>query len=214
MKLLSISLGICLCSFQAALLCAQEDDAADLTKMLKEAQELQKDANQIQKQNPPSPDAKKKLAEMEAEAKAEAAHQEKEEELEKQKLQAALKQQLDAPGKVSLPDWTPATPQFKVTGPAVKKIVGDEVRVIQTGTTSIAPKEVADSWEAAATAASNLNRGRNNISSNGTITMIMFLSTRTDPSEEVKMEATRAPGEKLTRIEISSPLPKPVIEGE
>ena len=182
--------------------------------MLKEAQELQQQAAEIQKQNPTTPDAKKKLSEMEAEAKAEAARQEKEEELESQKLQAALRQQLDAPGKVSLPGWTPATPQFKVTGPAVKKIVGDEVRVIQTGTTSIAPKEVADSWEAAATAASNLNRGRNNISSNGTITVIMFLSTRTDPPEEVKMEATRAPGEKLTRIEISSPLPKPVIEGE
>jgi|ERR1041385_1420225 hypothetical protein len=214
MKLLSISLVICLCSLQAALLRAQEDDAADLTKMLKEAQELQKEANQIQKQNPPSPDAKKRLAEMEAEGKAEAARQEKEDELEKQKLQAALKQQLDAPGKVSLPTWTPVTPQFKVAGPPLKKIVGDEVRVIQTGTTSIAPKEVADSWEAAATAVSNLNRGRNNISSNGTITTIIFLSTRTDPSEEVKMEATRAPDEKLTRIEISSPLPKPVIESE
>lgn len=214
MKLLSISLVICLCSFQAALLRAQEDDAADLTKMLKEAQELQKEANQIQKQNPPSPDAKKKLAEMEADAKAEAARQEKEDELEKQKLQAALKQQLDAPGKASLPDWTPATPQFKVAGPAVKRIVGDEVRVIQTGTTSIAPKEVADSWEAAATAASNLNRVRNNIGTNGTITMIMFLSTRTDPPEEVKMEARRAPGEKVTQITISSPLPKPTIAGE
>lgn len=214
MKPLPILLVICVCSFPASLLWAQEDDASDLTKALKEAQELQQQANEIQKQNPPSPDAKKKLAEMEAEAKAEAAHQEKEEELEKHKLQAALKQQLDAPGKVSLPDWTPATPQFKVAGPAVKKIVGDEVRVIQTGTTSIAPKEVADSWETAATAASNLNRGRNNISSNGTTTVIMFLSARTDPPEEVKMEATRAPGEKLTQVTISSPLPKPTIGDE
>ena len=214
MKLLPVPVCLCACLFCVPLLRAQQDDASDLTKMLKEAQGLQQQANEIQKQNPTTPATKKKLAEMEAEAKAEAARQEKEEQLENQKLQAALKQQLDAPGKVSLPDWTPATPQFKVAGPAVKKIVGDEVRVIQTGTTSIAPKEVADSWEAAATAASNLNRTRNSISSNGTITMIMFLSTRTDPSEEVKMEATRAPGEKLTRIEISSPLPKPVIEGE
>jgi hypothetical protein len=214
MKLLPISLVICVCSFLAPLLRAQEDDASDLTKMLKEAKELQQQASEIQKQNPTSPDAKKKLAEMEAEGKAEAAHQEKEEELENQKLQAALKQQLDAPGKVSLPDWTPATPQFKVAGPAVKRIVGDEVRVIQTGTTSIAPKEVADSWDATATAASNLNRGRNNISSNGTITTIMFLSTRTDPVQELKMEAKRAPDERVTQITISSPLPKPVIEGE
>ncbi|MGH8101651.1 MAG: hypothetical protein ACREIW_10160 [Chthoniobacterales bacterium] len=214
MKLLPVSLAICLCSFHASLLRAQEDDASDLTKMLKDAQELQQQAAEIQKQNPTSPDTRKKLAEMEADAKAEAARQEKEEDLENQKLQAALKQQFDAPGKVSLPDWTPATPQLKVAGAAVKKIVGDEVRVIQTGTTSLAPKEVADSWEAAATAASNLNRGRNNISSNGTITTIMFLSTRTDPVQEVKMEAKRAPDEKVTQITISSPLPKPVIEGE
>jgi len=78
MKLLLIWLVICVCSFPASLLRGQEDDASDLTKMLKEAQELQKEANQIQKENPPSPDAKKKLAEMEADAKAEAARQEKE----------------------------------------------------------------------------------------------------------------------------------------
>ena len=74
---------------------AQEDAAndSDLAKMLKEAEQMQKEAEDTQKKNPPAPGAKKKLAEMEAEAKAEAARQEQEEKEEKAKLQAALKKQ-------------------------------------------------------------------------------------------------------------------------
>jgi hypothetical protein len=33
----------------------------------------------------------------------------------------------------------------------------------------------------------------------------MFLSTRTDPLQEVKLEASREPGGKITQIEISFP---------
>lgn len=129
-------------------------------------------------------------------------------------MQAALKKQLDAPGPVAFPDWTPATPQFKANGSPTKKIVHDEVRIIQTGTSSLTPKELADRWETAAVAAKNLNHGRNDISVNGKITKIMFLSTRTDPAQEVKLEASRQPGGKITQVEISSPLPKPDIESE
>ena len=42
----------------------------------------------------------------------------------------------------------------------------------------------------------------------------MFLSTRTDPVQEVKLQARREPGSKMTEVEISSPLPKPEIESE
>ena len=79
---------------------------------------------------------------------------------------------------------------------------------------SLTPKELADSWEAAAVAAKNLNHGRNNISVNGKLTTIMFLSTRTDLVQEVKLEASREPNAKITQIEISSPLPKPDVHGE
>jgi len=48
MKLLPMSLVICVCSFHASLLRAQENDASDLSKMLKEAQELQQQAAEIQ----------------------------------------------------------------------------------------------------------------------------------------------------------------------
>jgi hypothetical protein len=181
---------------------------------LKQAQEMQKEAGELQKHNPTSPNAKKKLAELEAQAKEEEARQEQEEKREKEKLQAALKEQLDAPGPVVLPDWTPATPQFKAADTPRKKIVDDEVRIVQTGTSSLTPKELADGWEAAAVAAKNLNHGRNNISVNGKLTTIMFLSTRTDPVQEVKLEARREPNGKITQVEISSPLPKPEIESE
>ena len=85
----------------------------DLQQLLKQAQEMQKSSG--------SPDARKKLAEMEAMAKQEAAQQEQEEKDEKEKLQAALKKQLDAPGPVAFPDWMPVTPEFKPAGTAGQK---------------------------------------------------------------------------------------------
>ena len=195
---------------------AQDDnpsDDPDLKALLKQAQEMQKNARELQK-NPGSLDTRKKIAEMEAAAKAEEARQEQEEKHENDKLQAALQKQLEAPGPVTLPDWTPATPQFHVAGKPTKKIVDEEVKIILTGTSSLTPKELADSWEAAAVAAKNLNHGRNNIEVNGKLTTIMFLSTRTDPVQEVKLEASREPDSKITQVEISSPLPKPEIDSE
>jgi hypothetical protein len=186
----------------------------DLKEMLKETQEMQKEAKQLQKDNPTSPDTKKKLQEMLSQAKEEEARQEEQEKREKEKLQAALKKQLEAPGPVVLPDWTPATPQFKANGAPTRKIVDDQVRIIQTGSSSLTPKELANSWEASAGVANNLNHGRNNISVNGKLTTIIFLSTRTDPVQEVELKASREPGGKITQVEISSPLPKPDTESE
>jgi len=204
------------CLLFAPLLYAQDNplNDPDLKEMLKQAQEMQKEANELQKQNPTSPDSKKKLAEMLSQAKEEEARQEEQEKREKEKLQGALKKQLEAPGPVVLPDWTPATPEFKAAGAPARKIVDDEVKIVQTGTSSLTPEKIADNWEAAAVTAKNLNHGRNNISVNGKITMIMFLSTRTDPVQEVKLEASREPDSKTTQVEISSPLPKPDIESE
>lgn len=175
---------------------------------------MQKEAKQLQKDNPTSPDTKKKLAEMLSQAKEEEARQEQQEKREKETLQAALKKQLEAPGPVVLPVWTPATPEFKAAGAPARKIVDDEVRIVQTGTSSLTPKELADTWEASVVAANNLNHGRNNISVNGKLTTIIFLSTRTDPVQKVELEASREPDSKITQVEISSPLPKPEIESE
>jgi hypothetical protein len=180
-------------------------DDPDLQQLLQQAQEMQKSSG--------SPDARKKLAEMEAMAKQEAAQQEQEKD-EKEKLQGALKKQLDAPGPAAFPDWMPATPEFKPGGKPAKKVVDEEVKIVQTGTSSLTPEKIAESWQAAAAAANNLNQSLNKMNVNGKITRILFLSTRTDPRQEVELEADREPDSKVTQVEISSPLPKPEIGSE
>src|SRR6267378_664723 len=131
-RLLTFLIGSCL--LFAPLLCAQDNplNDPDLKEMLKEAQEMQKEAKKLE--NPAAPDTKEKLAEMLSQAKEEEARQEQEEKREKEKLQAALKKQLEAPGPAMLPRWTPATPEFTAAGAPAKKIVDDEVRIVQTGT--------------------------------------------------------------------------------
>jgi hypothetical protein len=186
----------------------------DLQQLLKQAQEMQKNARDLQK-SPGSPDTRKKLADMEAMAKEQAAQQEQEEKDEKEKLQAALKKQLEAPDPVVFPDWTPVTPEFKPAGKPTKKLVDEEVKIVQTGTSSLTPEQLADSWESATVAKeNNLSRGRNNLYVNGKITRILSLITQTDPVEKVELEASREPNSKVTQVEISSPLPKPNIASE
>src|SRR5258707_12874889 len=102
---------------------------------------MQKNARDLQK-SPGSPDTRKKLAEMEAMAKEQAAQQEQEEKQEKEKLQAAIKKQLDAPGPVVFPDWTPVTPEFKPAGKRPKKMVDEKVKTVQTGTSSLTPAQL------------------------------------------------------------------------
>jgi hypothetical protein len=197
------------CLLFVPLLRAQENplNDLDLKEMLKESKELQK-------QNPTTQDTKKRLSEMLSQAKEEEARQEEQEKREKEKLQAALKKQLEARGPVVLPDWTPATPEFNAAGAPARKIVDDEVKIVQTGTSSLTPEKIADSWQAAATAANDLNQSLNKINVNGKITRILFLSTRTDPREELELEASRERDGKVTQVEISSPLPKPDIESD
>ena len=81
----------------AASVCAQDNpmDDPDLQQLLKQAQEMQKNSGSL--------DTRKKLADMGAMAKQEAARQEQEEKDEKEKLQAALKKQLDVPGPGRVP---------------------------------------------------------------------------------------------------------------
>ena len=213
---LTASLISSICLLLAPLLSAEDNplNDPDLTQMLKEAQAMQKEAKELQKQNPTTPDTKNRLSEMLSQAKEEAAQQEQQEKREKEKLQAALKKQLEGPGPIVLPNWTPVTPEFKAAGTPARKIVDDEVKIVQTGTSSLTPEKIADSWQAAANAANNLNQSLNKINVNGKITRILFLSTRTDPRQEVELEASREPDSKTTQVEISSALPKPDIESE
>ena len=89
------------------------------------------------------------------------------------------------------------------------------MKIVQTGTSSLTPEQLANSWESATVVKEkNLSRGRNNLNVNGKITRILSLSTQTDPVERVELEASREPKSKVTQVEISSPLPKPKIASE
>ncbi len=127
---------------------------------------------------------------------------------EEAKEKAALQRQLEAPGPVALPDWTPKVPQFEPAGPVSKKIVSDEVNIIQTGTSPLTPADLGDSWEVAK--GDKLNSSRTNGSYNGTKVVTIYLSTRQEPLQTVVLEAKRAPEDKITHVTISSP----VVEDE
>ena len=213
LKQLPISmLVVCLLFLASARAQDNPSDNTDLKEFLKQVAEMQKKAAGSQTQNVPAFDVDKKLAEIETATK-EAAHRQQEEQRDQEKLQVALEKQLAAPGPVTLPDWMPAIPQFKAAGSPTKKIAGNEVRIVQTGTSSITPEELADAWESAAEA-KNLNHARNNIDVNGKLMTVTSLSTRSDPVQEVKLEASREADGKITQVEISSPLAKPEIESE
>jgi hypothetical protein len=169
--------------------------AQDTDKEVDEAIQQATDAGK--KMGVKMPDVKKQLEEVDKE---------------EAKEKAALQKQLEAPGPVALPDWTPKVPQFKPAGPATKKIVDDEVDIVVTGTSPLTPAELGDSWEAAK--GDKLNSSRSNNSINDTKTVYIYLSTREEPLQKVILQATRAPEEKITHVTISSPLPKPVVEEE
>jgi hypothetical protein len=163
---------------------AQESDP-DVDKALKQAEE------QSKRMGIKVPDVKAQLAEVEQD---------------EAKEKAALQKQLEAPGPVALPDWTPKVPQFTADGPARKKLVYDEVKIVVAGTSPLTPTELADAWDAART--EKMNRTRNNNSSNETKSVMLELTLR-DTDQKVRLEATRAPEEKITHVTVSSPLPKP-----
>ena len=102
--------------------------------------------------------------------------------------------------------------QFEPTGPVSRKVVNDEVNIIQTGTSPLTPAELGNSWEEAAKG-DKLNSSRTNGSYNDTKVVTIYLSTRQEPLQSVVLEARRAPEDKITHVTISPP-PKPVIEEE
>ncbi len=186
---------------------AQEDPTKDpdLQEMMKEAQELQKQSGPAKTPVKMS-DLKKQAAAIQEE--------QKQEEL---KEKAALQKQLAAPGPVTLPDWTPPTPEFHQTSAPAKKIVDDEVRVVMSGTSTLTPDKLADAW-IAAIAQKPINHILNTNISNGDLnrdlSTTLFLDSREGAQEKVRMHASRSAGAKITEVEISSPLPKPEVESD
>ena len=152
---------------------------------------IQQETEVAKKMGVKMPDVKKQLEEVNKE---------------EAKEKAALQKQLEAPGPLALPDWTPKVPQFEPTGPVSRKIVSDEVNIIQTGTSLLTPAELGDSWEEAAKG-DKLNSSRTNGSYNDTKVVRIYLSTRQEPLQSVVLEARRAPEDKITHVTIFSPCP-------
>src|SRR5438477_12011268 len=115
---------------------------------------IQKATESAKKMRVKMPDVKKQIEEINKE---------------EAKEKAALQKQVEAPGPVALPDWTPKVPQFKPAGPATKRIVDDEVDIVMTGTSPLTPAELGDNWEAAK--GDKLNSSRSNNSINDTKTV-------------------------------------------
>ncbi|HEY2799697.1 MAG TPA: hypothetical protein VGI85_03825 [Chthoniobacterales bacterium] len=197
--LISISLAAVL--FVVPFAWAQENPSMDrdMQEMLKQAQELGKQT---------APAKPVDMSKLKKQAAAIQAQEEKEETEQKKQQQVALQKQLAEPGPSAFPDWTPATPQFHSTSALTKKIVDDEVRVIQSGTSPLAPEEILKSWEAAV-ADKPLNHTYNRGRSNGSVNDRLDVSTRTDPVQRVRLEASRDEGEKITQVTIALILPKP-----
>ena len=121
---------------------------------------------------------------------------------------AAKQAAVDAPGPAKLPAWTPKVPQFTSAGPAARELIEEEPVVVEKGTSPLTPAELGDAWEKAL-ANQEINHSRNNMTINGAITVILYLSARSESGEEVRLEARRDPGEKISRVMIISPLPVP-----
>jgi hypothetical protein len=153
------------------------------------------------------PAAKKPdMDKMEKETKAEIDKAEAEEKAEDAKRKAALQALVDVKGPVSLPDWTPQVPQFTPSGPAARKLVDGEPKIIVTGTSPLPPAALADAWDKF----SNPKFSHERTGSEMNHSADLFVSFRnSEDGSEVKLEAERKAGAKITHVTISSPLPLP-----
>ena len=220
-SLLACGLAITLAS--AAELRAQQDkdtSDADISKLMDMTNQMQKQADDMAKhaadpqKGMPSvtPRRKKTMAELQAIARERSAQMEQRERLEKQKTALALKKQLDAPGPVALPDWTPKSPEVKTDGPATRKIIDDQVYTVVTGTSTLTPAQLGDVWEKEKPEKTSIGRSNNII--NDLKQVIIYIHPQDDFDREVRLEAERKGGEKVTRVKISSPMPEPDVDAE
>jgi hypothetical protein len=172
---------------------AQDDD---IDAQIKKAME------NPNKPAPKNPNTKQ----MEKEAMADIAKAEAEEKAEAAKQKAAAQALVDVKGPVSLPEWTPQVPQFTPSGPVTRKLVDGEPKIILTGTSPLPPAALADAWDKF----SNPKFSHERTGSEMNHSVDLFVSFRdSEDNTEVKLEAERKAGAKLTHVTISSPLKAP-----
>lgn len=135
----------------------------------------------------------------EAENKAEEAKQ-------KAKMQALV----DSKDPATLPDWMPQVPQFTPSGPATRKVIDGEAKIVLTGTSPLAPDALADAWDKFKNPKFSHERTGSEINHSTDL----FITYRNgEDNSEVKMEAERKAGAKVTHVTITSPIRLPAEAG-
>jgi hypothetical protein len=158
-------------------------------------------------ENPNKPAPKNpNMKQMEKDAMADIAKAEAQEKAEAAKQKAAAQALVDVKGSVSLPEWTPQVPEFTPSGSPVRKLVDGEPKIILTGTSPLPPAALADAWDKF----SNPKFSHERTGSEMNHSVDLFVSFRnSEDNTEVKLEAERKAGAKLTHVTISSPLKVP-----
>jgi hypothetical protein len=157
-------------------------------------------------ENANKPASKADMKKLEQQAKAQMDQMEAENKADEAKQKAAAQAVVDAKGPTSFPDWTPPVPQFTPSGPPARKLVDGEPKIIQTGTSSLSPEALCDSWDKFANSNFSHERGGSEINHNADL----YVSFRkNEDNATVRLEAERKAGAKVTHVTISSPLPVP-----
>jgi hypothetical protein len=158
-------------------------------------------------ENPNKPAPKNpNMKQMEKEAMADIAKAEAEEKAEAAKQKAAAQALVEVKGPMSLPEWTPQVPQFTPSGRPARKLVDGEPKIVLTGTSPLPPAALADAWDKF----SNPKFSHERTGSEMNHSVDLFVSFRnSEDNTEVKMEAERKAGAKITHVIISSPLKVP-----
>jgi hypothetical protein len=176
---------------------AQDKDKDDIDAQIDaQMKAALKDPNKPTPKNP-------NMKQMEKEAMADIAKAEAEDKAEAAQKKAAAQALVDAKGPVALPDWTPQVPQFAPSGPVARKLVDGEPRIVLTGTSPLAPDALADAWDKFSNPKFSHERTGSEINHSADL----FVTFRNgEDGSEVKMEAERKAGGKITHVTISSPL--------
>jgi hypothetical protein len=157
-------------------------------------------------ENMNKPASKADMKKLEQQAKADIAKADAENKAEETKQKAAAQAVVDAKGPTSFPDWMPQVSQFTPAGPAARKLVDGEPKIIQTGTSPLSPDALCDEWDKFKNPKFSHERGGSEINHNADL----YVSYRKgEDNTEVKMEAQRKAGAKITHVTISSPLAIP-----
>jgi hypothetical protein len=171
----------------------KDDIDAQIDAQMKEAL---KDPNKPAAKNP-------NMKQLEKDAMANIAKEEAEEKAETAKQKAAAQALVDVKGPVLLPEWTPQVPQFTPSGPTARKLVDGEPKIILTGTSPLPPAALADAWDKF----SNPKFSHERTGSEINHSVDLFVTFRNgEDNTQVRMEAERKAGAKITKVTISSPL--------